>query len=257
MDDRGSIYARVSGPGDPRQASIESQIEATRAALNGYTITNDDIFIERQTGKIYRDREVLNRLRARVREGMYSALGIYCLDRLSRDPTHLAVLFDEFEYHKCKVISATEDIDNSPEGVLIRNIRGYVAQVEREKIADRTSRGTKALLDRGLLVCSGPPGLGYQYDLETHTRVIHPDAAPVVQEIFQLAATGKSIQAICNLLNSKSTPTPREFQGRTRGKTGWCKATVPHNPARQVLLRRTHALEWPAPGRTLTHHCGA
>ena len=38
----------------------------------------------------------------------------------------------------------TEPLDNSPEGHLIRYVKGYAAQIEREKIIDRTVRGRMA-----------------------------------------------------------------------------------------------------------------
>jgi site-specific DNA recombinase len=161
MRPRAAIYVRVSGPGDTRVASLDTQAEDTRAKLSGYEVQDADIYVERYTGKLLHERPELSRLRELIRSGHYQALAVYCLDRLSRDPTHLAVLWDECEVHNCQILSATEDVDSSPEGTLIRNIRGYASQVERLKIIDRTQRGVKTILESGQLLCNGKARYGY------------------------------------------------------------------------------------------------
>jgi site-specific DNA recombinase len=223
---KGSIYARVSGTDDVRVASVESQIADTRAKLTDYIITDDDIFIERYTGKFLHERPDLSRLRERIRAGYYGALGIYCLDRLSRRATHLSVLFDEAERFKCTIISATEDIENSPEGELMRNIRGYVAEVERIKIADRTNRGAQRLLDDGKLLCAGKARFGYQYVKQTRERVIVAEQAAIVQRIFKMAAQGVSIRQMCVIFNGEGIKTSREFAGHKRGTKGWVASVM-------------------------------
>jgi site-specific DNA recombinase len=191
-----------------------------------YECGTDDIYVEKFTGRLLHERPELSRLRALIRSGYYQAIAVYCLDRLSRDPTHLAVLWDECEVHSCSIISATEDVDSTPEGVLIRNIRGYASQVERLKIVDRTQRGVQALLNAGKLICTGKARYGYQYDKVTHTRVIHEPAAAVVRRIFTLAAQRVSVPAICRILNSEGIPTVSASGGYKRISRRWGKSTV-------------------------------
>ena len=226
MKRRPAIYARVSGPGDTRTASIETQIEEVCRKL-GVEVPPEDIFIEKYTGKLLHERPVLSRLRERIRAGYYDTVGIYCLDRLSRGSTaHLAVIFEEAERFGCSIVSATEEIDSTPEGELLRNIRGYVAQVERIKILERTQRGTRRMLDQGIIICSGKARLGYRYDKDIRQRVIQPAEAEIVKRIFALAVGGVAIRRICHILDGEQIPTPRECAGQKKGLKGWSKSVV-------------------------------
>lgn len=227
---RSAIYARVSGHDDPRMASLDSQVQAVANFLTakGFTSNPEDIFIERYTGTNLHDRPELTKLRQGVIGKKYAAYAVYCLDRLSREPTHLAVLFDEAERHGVAILSATEEIDSTPEGELLRNIRGYVAKVERVKILDRTARGTQRLLDQNKLICSGVARFGYRYNKENRSREIVPEEAEIVRRIFQERATGKSLRQIWIGLNNDNIPSPAEWRGKVfkRGKTSWTKDTI-------------------------------
>jgi site-specific DNA recombinase len=189
-------------------------------------VTKADIYKEQYTGTNLHDRPVLNQLRERLRAGAYQALAVYQLDRLSRSAAHLAIISDELDRHNATLISATEDIDRSPEGQLMLAVKGYAAELERTRILERTGRVIKKLLDENKLICAGKPRLGYAYDLETRTRVINEQSAPIVRRIFQLAAEGVSITRICLIMNGEGAPTPHEFNGQARGRLGWGKQTV-------------------------------
>jgi site-specific DNA recombinase len=227
---RAAVYARVSGTDDPRDASLDTQVEATQKKFRelGYVVEAEDVYVEKYTGTNLHDRPEMSRMRQGVLAGRYQAYGVYCLDRLSRNATHLSVLFDEAERHGCQVISATEEIDKTPEGVLMRNIRGYVAEVERLKILDRTARGTARLLEQGLLICSGLPRFGYRYDKETRTRESVHEEAVIVRRIFSWAADGWSVRKICQALNAEGVPSPSAWRGKVykRGASHWVKDTV-------------------------------
>ena len=181
-----AIYTRVSDPDDPRQNSLQSQADAAiqHAEKLGYTTGPDDLYQDRFTGKYLYERPELTRLREAVRAGKYQAVVVYCLDRLGREPAHWAILFDEATKYKCQIVSATEDIDNTPEGELLRNIRGYVAKAASvSKIADRTARGTRKIIESGKPVCGGKARLGYAYDVETRKRVVADPEAEVVRRV--------------------------------------------------------------------------
>ena len=222
MNQKQAVYGRISGTDDPRTASLETQVQSVRDKLGN--IPDTDVFLDKFTGTMLHDRPSLSQLREQVRAGKYSTIGIHCLDRLSRDPTHLAVIFDECERYGCQIVSATEVIEDTPEGVLMRNVRGYVAQIERIKILERTQRGTRRLLEQNLIPGSGKARFGYRY--ENRQRVIHPGEAEVVKQVFQWAAEGVSIRQICIRLNGAKVPAPRESAGGRPGSHGWAKAVL-------------------------------
>ena len=220
--ERGAIYVRVSGIDDDRTASLETQEAETRAKLDGYLIGPEDVYVEHFTGKMLHERPTLNQLRDRIRSRYYSALGIHSLDRLARKATYLSVIFEEAERYGCKIISATEDIENSPEGELMRAVRGYVADVEHIKIFERTHRGKKKLLDDGQILCAGRARYGYRYVKTTRERIVCEPEAIVVRQIFTLAAEGTPVRTICSILNAQGVSAPRKRE------RGWIKTTIRH-----------------------------
>jgi site-specific DNA recombinase len=95
-------------------------------------------------------------LRDLIRANTIDVLVVYCLDRLSRNATHGVILRDELDKHLVVLESVTEDIDKSPLGEAITYLRGTFAQIEAEKIRERTMRGKQARLKEGKL----PHGTG-------------------------------------------------------------------------------------------------
>src|SRR5574343_1757805 len=144
-----AIYVRISDNYDDRSASLDTQEASCRAAAQAAGDQVAEVFVERHTSRQFWDRPELVKLRDAIRARRFGKVYVHALDRIARDVTYQTILFEEFERSRCKLVSATEDLDNSPEGELIRTIRGYVAQVERAKIEERTRRGTRRIKEQG------------------------------------------------------------------------------------------------------------
>lgn len=84
------------------------------------------------------DRPKLRELQELIRAGYIDVIVIYCLDRISRDPTHGVILTQEFEHFNVALEAVTEDINTSELGKLISYIRGFASKLEAEKIRERT-----------------------------------------------------------------------------------------------------------------------
>src|SRR4051794_15043185 len=174
-----AVYCRISGMDDERTGSLESQAEGAIALAKqlGYSVAPEDVIHERFTGAELYDRPKLAELRAAIKAGKFKALVCHSTDRLSRKPVHLMILAEECQRHGCELLFVTEPLDNTPEAQLIQYIKGYAAEMEREKIKERTLRGKQMVLARGGLLCSGPVKYGYAYDREARCRIIDPEAA--------------------------------------------------------------------------------
>ena len=200
----------------------------------GYRVPPENIFLDHFPGDLLWERPELSRLRDQIRKRRFKAVGVYALDRLGRKETHYAILFDEAERHGCTYISATEDIDNSKEGRLIRTIRGYAAEVEHEKIKDRIGRGLAKLKEARKPVPRGSPRYGYTWDKKQRVYVLDPPTAEIVGRIFDWSTRGKdgkpmSPYKIAWALNSLGVDCPAITHGR-RFKSGkrplWRATTV-------------------------------
>jgi site-specific DNA recombinase len=141
-------------------------------------------------------------LRDLIRANNIDVLVVYCLDRLSRNATHGVILRDELDKHHVALESVTEDIDKSPLGEAITYLRGTFAQIEAEKIRERTMRGKQARLKEGKLPHGTGIGIyGYNWNKETGHRTINELEARVVQRIFAMVLNGTSFHKIAIELN--------------------------------------------------------
>ena len=88
--------------------------------------------------------------------------------------------------------SVSEPIDDSPTGKLVEGILSTIAQFENDDKAVRTKKGMKEAVERG--TWPFPTTLGYQKIPQENgrSRVAHdPDSAPLINQAFELFATGR------------------------------------------------------------------
>ena len=138
-----AIYCRVSTPRQEEEGtSLSTQDSRCRAYADtqGYHVDESHIYHEVKTGTELWERPELSRLREGVRHGHIDAVIAYAIDRLSRDPVHLGVILSEADHCGVAVEFVTEPLDNSPEGQLIRFVRGYVESRSRKNSRTRNPR---------------------------------------------------------------------------------------------------------------------
>jgi site-specific DNA recombinase len=254
-----AIYVRVSTAAQGEEgSSLGTQETACRshAAIQGYTVDEAHVYRETFSGTQLWERPELTRLRAAIRERQVEALVCYAIDRLSRDPVHLGVILSEADHHHVAVAFVTEPFDDSPEGQLIRFVRGYAAKVEHEKIRERAIRGRRARAAAGKLLPGPRPLFGYRWpDASRASLSIDPVTAPIVSRLFAEVLAGKSLRQIADGLAADGILSPT---GRPRWAIGVISRMLRH-PAysgrglvlterhgNQYYLRGTQTLELPA-----------
>jgi site-specific DNA recombinase len=182
------IYCRVSTEGQEEYgSSLESQRAAClcKAEELGYEVSPEDVFLETWSGATL-ERPLLNRIRELARLKLRNAVICYSTDRLARNPIHIAIIAEECEKKDVNLVFVSEPLDNSPEGQLIRYVKGFAAQIEREKIRERSLRGKREWCKKGKLATGG--ALPYGYRRETGQRVIYEPEANVVRTMFHWLA---------------------------------------------------------------------
>jgi site-specific DNA recombinase len=205
---KAAIYCRVSTEDQEREGtSLQTQLAACQdyCQKRGYNVGVS--FSEAYSGLTF-DRPKLNELREIIRAGGVNVLVIYCLDRLSRNATHGVILRDELDKSNVLLESVTEDIDKTPLGEAITYLRGTFAQVEAEKIRERTMRGKKAFLQKGKLPTGTGKGLyGYKWDKENKQRIPLELETKIVLRIFESVAAGDGYFNTARKLNDLEIPT--------------------------------------------------
>lgn len=223
------IYCRVSSAAQQDNYSLETQEAACRqfAEANGFTV--DGVTLEVWTAAEFWERPKLSAIRERIQRREIDAVICYAIDRLSRDVAHLTIFIDECERAKVAPLFVTESFDDSPEGKLIRSIRGYTAEVERQKIKERVTRGMKARVASGKLPNGSGKLYGYTQDRETTARQIHPTEAAIVRRIWDEAfRQGIGALTIARRLNRENIPSPASQKRKwPEGQTPqWSKSAI-------------------------------
>jgi site-specific DNA recombinase len=225
---RAALYLRVSSVGQEQDGtSLDTQEERDRAhaAAQGYAVDEGHVYREVYSGVELWERPKLTALREAIRHRAIDVVIVYAIDRLARDPVHLGVILSEAEHAGVAVDFVTEPLDYSPEGQLIRFVRGYAAKIEHEKIKERTMRGRLARVQGGKPAVGRKARYGYRWrDADKSGLDIEPTTAAIVQRMFRESAGGASLRTIAARLTAEGIPTPL-------GHARWRPATI-----REILV---------------------
>ncbi len=140
----------------------------------------------------------LDRLLADAHAGRFDVVAVWKLDRLGRSLIHMVQVVDELLGKGIHVVSATEPHMDSttPQGRLMRNILGSMAEYERELIRERVKAGLDRAKQRGVRLGRKPRSLD-------HLR----------EEVQRRRAKGQGWKKIARALKVPSITLRRRFQG--------------------------------------------
>ena len=233
---RTALYARVSTDEQAEMYGLDSQVTELRAlaAVKDYTIPDGAEFLDDGYSGLELDRPALTRLRDAVQAGAFDVVLVHDPDRLARKLAHQLLLVEEVEHAGVHLEFKTTPREDTPEGRLLLNVKGVVAEYEREKIRERTLRGKKEKARRGLIP-AGAIAYGYQAapGAPNGTLVPDPEQAEVVRQIFQwLVEEQRSIRAIVTELNRLGMRAPRS--------TRWAKSSVRRLLTNELYVGRAY-----------------
>ena len=229
---RAAIYCRVSTTMQEEEgSSLDTQEERCRAyaAEHGWQVVR--VYRETHTGSELWERPQLTALREMVRSGAVDVMLAYALDRLSRKQTHVAIIADDCERAGAQLAFVTEDFEQSSVGTFLRSAKAFAAELEREKIKERTKRGMMARIQSGKFKPGPCPLYGYQWADEGHSRyVIDEEKAAVIRRMYQMVVDGRSLREVERQLNADGIPTPSGRAPR------WTYANIPAMLANQSYM---------------------
>jgi site-specific DNA recombinase len=219
-----AIYARVSSDKQREEGTIASQTEALVEFAKNEACEVPDEWIFQDDGYSGASlvRPGLEHIRDLAAEGQIQAVLIYSPDRLSRKYAYQVLLIEELARHGVEAIFIKSPQSETPEGQLLLQFQGMIAEYERAQITERTRRGRLHRAKQGhISAMSGAP-YGYQYirrrdDIPAYYEIIESEAK-VVRKIFQLyTVTGLSIGAIRRQLEQLGIPSPKKKAHWGRG----------------------------------------
>jgi len=213
---RCAIYCRVSTEEQKEGRTIDSQIRE----LEDFAKANDHIVVARYidegwSGSIL-NRPELDRLRDKADKGLFDAVLVNDVDRLSRELTHLGIIKKDLEKKNVKLIFKKLPNNGDPISNFMVNMLGSFAEFERELITDRTRRGRKYKVEVRKLIQGNVPPYGYAYvkkdkekGIEGHYEINEQEAGTVKMMFNWVVKDGISQREVVRRLTALKIP-PRK-----------------------------------------------
>ena len=200
------IYARYSSHSQTEQ-SIEGQLQTCYeyAQNNGHVVIGK--YIDRAQSGTNDSRADFQRMIADSDRHTFEAVLVYQLDRFARNRYDSAINKAKLKKNGVRVISARENISDDASGILVEGVLESMAEYYSAELSQKIRRGMNINAEKCLSNGSNP-GLGYCVD-EQRRFQIDPETAPIVREIFEMYAGGKTVTEIIRYLNAKQVKTSR------------------------------------------------
>ena len=254
-----AIYARVSSDRQAREGTIASQLQDLHARVraDGLSTPPELVFTDEGYSGSSLVRPALETLRDTAAAGGFARLYVHCPDRLAREFADQIVLIDELHRAGVEVRFLNHEVDGSPEGELLLQVQGVIAQYERSKIRERSRRGRQHAARCGVVAVLGGAPYGYHYVTKSEGEgraeyQVILDEARAIRQIFDwVGREGCSLAEVVRRLVKEGIPTRRglsRWDPRTvarilanpayKGTAGWGKTqqSVPPKPQQRPRL---------------------
>jgi site-specific DNA recombinase len=216
------LYLRVSTKeqaerdGDPEGYSIPAQREACRRKATSLDAIVTDEFADKGESARKADRPQLQALLAYIRAHHVDFVIVHKIDRLARNRADDVEITLAIRSAGAKLVSCSENIDETPSGVLLHAIMSGVAEFYSRNLAHEVIKGSVQKARSGGTIGKAP--LGYrnvrklQNGREVRTVEIDPIRGPLMKWALETYATGAwSVRRLCNELDKRgldTTPGP-------------------------------------------------
>ncbi|MDR0936622.1 MAG: recombinase family protein [Oscillospiraceae bacterium] len=180
------VYARYSSHGQTEQ-SIEGQLRVNYefAEREGYLIVAE--YIDRAISGKSDDRPEFQRMIADSANKKFEAVLVWKLDRFARNRYDSAMYKAKLKKNGVRVVSCTERISDTPEGVILESVLEGFAEYYSATLSQNVRRGFKESTLKGYYV-GGTPPIGYK--IVDRRLVENPDTSWIVKRLFEKYAAG-------------------------------------------------------------------
>lgn len=211
------IYARYSSH-NQREESIEGQLRKCHeyAKKNGFIVIEE--YIDRAMSGKTDNRVNFQRMIKDSEKGHFSVIIMYTLDRFARNRYDSAMYKAKLKKNGIKIYYTEQSISDEPEGIILESLLEGMAEYYSENLSRGVRRGMKENALK-CMITGGYMPLGYRKTADKKFE-IDPKTAPIVQEIFDLYANGKSQRQIVDVLNEKGYRTVKGIPFRLGSISG-------------------------------------
>ena len=214
---KSAIYVRVSTHHQIDKDSLPLQrkdmINYSKFILgiDEYEIFEDAGFSGKNT-----DRPAFRDMFSRIKQGEFSHLLVWKIDRISRNLLDFCAMYEELKKYNCTFVSKNEQFDTSTAmGEAMLKIILVFAELERKLTGERV---TSVMLDRASkgLWNGAPIPLGYKWNDETKFPAIDEEEKYTVELIYKTYLQTESSSAVMKLLNTSGIKTKNDGRWTTK-----------------------------------------
>lgn len=191
------IYARYSSDRQTEQ-SIEGQLTVCNRYAEQNDITIVGQYIDRAMTGTNDNRAGFQRMLKDCTKRAWDVILVYKLDRFSRNKYETAIHKKTLRDNGIKLISATEHIPDSPEGIILESMLEGMAEYYSAELSQKVKRGQAEGRRKGNfmggLITYGYKAVGTK--LEGRKLAIQEDEAEVVRYVFENFTIGRTMKEI-------------------------------------------------------------
>lgn len=194
------IYARYSSDKQNEQ-SITGQLRVCHeyATRMGYKVIGE--YCDRATsGTSSEHRYEFLKMVKDSEKRKFDGVIVYKLDRFARNRYDSAMYRSKLKKNNVRVLSAMENLSDSPEGVLMESLLEGMAEYYSLELSQKVKRGLRDSAQQCKHVSSSLP-FGYMIDDERNI-ILDPKTSHIAKAMFEEYASGETIMSIMDKYNS-------------------------------------------------------
>lgn len=204
---RAVVYLRVSTKeqaergGEAEGFSIPAQREACHRKAAALEADVLDEFVDRGESAKTSNRPELQRLLVYVMEQRVDYVIVHKVDRLARNRLDDALINMELRKAGATLVSCTENIDETPSGMLMHGIMSSISEFYSRNLAAEVLKGSTKKAQAGGLPGRAPTGYvnvrRWENGTEIRTVEVDPERGPLMAWVFETYASGDtSVRAV-------------------------------------------------------------
>ena len=193
------IYARYSSERQTEQ-SIEGQVRVCNEYAERNNILILDTYIDRAMTGTNDNRTDFQRMLKDSAKQAWDYVLVYKLDRFSRNKYEMAMHKKTLRDNGIKLISAMENIPDTPEGIILESLLEGMAEYYSAELSQKVRRGMRESRTKGNYTGGR---ILYGYKVVDKKVVVNEDEAEIVRYIFSQYAAGVYVKDIVAALAEK------------------------------------------------------
>ena len=193
------IYARYSSDRQTEQ-SIEGQLSVCYQYAEERDIKIVNTYIDRAMTGTNDKRVAFQKMLKDSNKQAWDYVLVYKIDRFGRNKYEIAINKNTLRNNKVKLLSATENIPDTPEGIILESLLEGMAEYYSAELSQKVKRGMNESRKKGNFTGGTLP---YGYKKDGKKVVIDEDQAKIVLYIYEQYAKNIYVKDIIVDLTSK------------------------------------------------------